>query len=214
MTLRPDQQSISIRVQTCVHPLCVTRALMPAPVSLNLSGGFHRRLRFPFRLRFHLARLLFHPLIQPRFLEPPAVPQLERGNFLFANVFVKRVRTHSQILRRLANVHHFSRVGHSSFLLSLRCSSSRPLSRPHGIASGDFLTLSIASEGYRCPEHISARKNPASTRISAFYGLFYRFSGIGKGSGRSKYLHIVVFAQSSTITGIVGLPRMRSSAYR
>src|SRR5579864_760331 len=214
MTLRPDQQSFSIRVQTCVHPLCVARALMPASVSLNLSGSLHRRLRFPFRLRFHLARLLFHPLIQPRFLEPPAVPQLERGNFLFANVLVKRVRTHSQILRRLANVHHFSRVGHSSFLLSLRCASSRPLSRPYGIASGDVLTLSIGSEGYRCPEHISALKNPSSKRISAFYGVFYLFSGMGRVRGGSKYLHIVVFVGLSTITGILGSPRMRSFAYR
>jgi hypothetical protein len=77
-------------------------------------------------------------------------------------------------------------------LLSLRCSSSRPLSRPYGIASGDVLTLSIGSEGYRCPEHISALKNPSSKRISAFYGLFYLFSGKGKAGGKSKYLYIVV----------------------
>src|SRR5580765_2390396 len=192
MTLRPDQLSISIRVQTCVHPLCVARALVPASVSLNLSGGLRCRLRFPFRLRFHFARLLFHPLIQPRLLEPPAIPQLERGNLLFANVLVQSVRTHAQILRRLANVHHFSRVGHSSFLLSLRSCSSRPITRPHGIASGDFLTLSIGSEGYRCPEHISALKNPSSKRISAFYGFFCRFPGMRKAGSKGGYLYIVV----------------------
>src|ERR1035441_3834082 len=49
---------------------------------LLCPGSFHRRLGFAFRLRFHLARLLFHPLVQPRFLETPAVAQLECGNLL------------------------------------------------------------------------------------------------------------------------------------
>src|SRR3954447_20420653 len=88
---------------------------MPTSVSLNLPRSLACRLRLAFRLRFHLARLLFHPLIQSRFFEPPPVTQLERGNFLLANVLVQSVRTHAQILRRLANVHDFSRVGHSSF---------------------------------------------------------------------------------------------------
>src|SRR5262249_40567780 len=72
------------------------------------------RLRFLVPARFLLHRLLFHPLVQFRFLEAPAVAQLERGNALLIHVLVERVRTHPQVLRRLANVHHFSRVGHSS----------------------------------------------------------------------------------------------------
>src|SRR2546425_7708634 len=80
---------------------------------LLLPGGFDSRLRFRPALRFHLAGLLFHPLVKLRLLEAPAVAQLERGNLLFPDVLVKRVRTHSQVLRRLANIHNFPRVGHS-----------------------------------------------------------------------------------------------------
>src|SRR5947209_10197614 len=76
-------------------------------VFLLRPGSFHRCLGFAFRLRFHLARLLFHPLVEPRFLEAPAVAQLECWNLLLAYVLVKRVRTHAQILRSLADVHHF-----------------------------------------------------------------------------------------------------------
>src|ERR1700736_465714 len=39
-------------------------------------GSFHRPLGFLFRSLFHLARLLFHPLAQLRFLEAPAIAQL------------------------------------------------------------------------------------------------------------------------------------------
>src|SRR5208283_1627418 len=98
-------------------PFCVARALLPATFFLNLPGCFPRCLGFALGRRFHLTRLLFHPLVQLRFLEAPAIAQLERGNPLFAHVLVKRVRTHAQILRRLANIHYFSRVGHSSFAI-------------------------------------------------------------------------------------------------
>src|SRR5580692_309411 len=85
---------------------------------LCLSGGFGSHLRFLLASHFHLGGLLFHPLVQPRFFEAPAVAQLESGNLLLAYVLVKRVRTHSQVLRRLANVHHYPRVGHSFQTLS------------------------------------------------------------------------------------------------
>src|SRR5580692_4864194 len=80
---------------------------------LLLPGSFSSRLRFVSAFRFHLAGFLFHPLIELRFLEAPAVAQLESGNLLLPYVFVERVRTHSQVLRRLANIHDFPRVGHS-----------------------------------------------------------------------------------------------------
>src|SRR5579863_672132 len=83
---------------------------------LTLSGSFSGCLRLALRHRFHFHRLLFHPLIELRFLEAPAVAQLERGNLLLADILVQSVRTHAQVLRRLADVHHFSRVGHSCFL--------------------------------------------------------------------------------------------------
>src|SRR5208337_5369057 len=82
-------------------------------VRLRSSGSLHRCLDLLLAPRFHLHRLLFHPLIQLRFLEAPAVTQLEGRNLLLVHVLVQRVRTHSQILRSLANVHHFSRVGHN-----------------------------------------------------------------------------------------------------
>src|SRR5207237_4881170 len=37
---------------------------------LRLPSGLTRRLRF-LRLRFHLAGLLFHPLVHPCFFKPP-----------------------------------------------------------------------------------------------------------------------------------------------
>src|ERR1700689_1372715 len=80
---------------------------------LLLPSSFGSCLRFVSALRFHLAGLLFHPLVELRFLEAPAIAQLESGNLLLAYIFVERVRTHSQVLRRLANIHHFPRVGHS-----------------------------------------------------------------------------------------------------
>src|SRR5882757_5943991 len=101
-------------IPNIVSAFCVAQALLPATFYLTLPCRFSRCSRFPLRLRFHLARLLFHPLVQLRFLKAPAVPQLERGNLLLADVLVQSVRAHAEILRRLANVHDFSRVGHSS----------------------------------------------------------------------------------------------------
>src|ERR1700730_8440075 len=89
-----------------VLPLSMWRGhFARAGFCLTLPGSFRPMLRS----RFHLTGLLFHPLIELRLLEAPAVAQLEGGNLLFAYVLVERVRTHSQILRSLTNVHHFSR---------------------------------------------------------------------------------------------------------
>src|SRR5208283_331964 len=88
-------------------------------------SGFARCLHFLFSACFHFHRLLFHPLIELGFLEAPAIAQLERRNLLLVHVLVQRVRTHSQILRSLANVHHFSRVGHK-LSRSLRIQLSAP----------------------------------------------------------------------------------------
>src|SRR5438874_11258198 len=94
---------------------------------LQLPGSFGSRLGFFLAFRFHLAGFLFHPLVQLRFFEAPAVAQLESRNLLFAHVLVQRVGTHSQVLRSLANVHDFSRVGHSSEPLHRIKPPSQPL---------------------------------------------------------------------------------------
>src|SRR5258708_5238397 len=79
---------------------------------LRLSSGLSGRLRFLRLLHFHLAGLFFHPLVQSRFLKAPPVAQLERRNGLLVHVFVERVRAHTQILRRLTNIHDFARICH------------------------------------------------------------------------------------------------------
>src|SRR5208282_2225838 len=140
-------------------PPLVAPASSPASFLL-LSCGFARCLHFflapRFRFHFHFHRLLFHPLIDLRFLETPAVAQLERRNLLFVHVLVQRVRTHSQILRSLTNVHHFSRVGHS---VSLRV-------RVY------FRVLSISQPEARG----SPRESPG---FVGFYGVFLDFRRFG-----------------------------------
>src|SRR6185437_9296285 len=78
-----------------------------------LRGRLCGRLCFVRPLAFYFARLLFHPLVQPRFLEPPAIAQLEGRNLLLIDVLVERVRTDAQVLRRLANIHYFARISHN-----------------------------------------------------------------------------------------------------
>src|SRR5438094_10596125 len=80
---------------------------------LRLPGSFHGCLRFLLASCFHLVRLIFHPLIELRLLEAPAVAQLEGGDFLFPDVLVQRVRTHSQVLRSMANYINLPLVSHN-----------------------------------------------------------------------------------------------------
>src|SRR5580693_7411976 len=140
---------------------------------LHLSGGFGSHLRFLLASYLHLGGLLFHPLVQPRLLEAPAVSQFEGGDLLFPNVLVKRVRTHSQVLRRLANIHDFTRVGHSFVPLStdlkpvygLSCVPTSRIGREN--SSNKMLT----SE-FRCAEHISTGNFPRPSGFVGFYACF------------------------------------------
>src|SRR5271157_2315647 len=61
------------------------------PPLLRSSGSFHRCLGFPLAPRFQFHGLFLHPLVEPRFLEAPAIAQLERGDLLFVDVLVQRV---------------------------------------------------------------------------------------------------------------------------
>ena len=71
-----------------------------------------------------------------------------------------------------------------------------------GLASGDSLTLNIGSEGFRCPEHISAPLGQGSKRISAFCWVFYLFPGIRQGQQLRGTLDMVVYAEKHTIRGM------------
>src|SRR6516164_1776202 len=140
----------------CPPSWCGAGALARGLVCLALSGSLHRCLRFP--LHFRLVRLLFHPLVQLRFLEAPAVPQFEGRNLLLIHVLVERVRTDSQVLRSLANVHHFSRVGHRVHVPSTNQRPAVPASPVpranlgrkslvHNRLRADFDAVSIAQPG-------------------------------------------------------------------
>src|ERR1700722_891725 len=71
--------------------------------------------------------------------------------------------------------------------------------RTRGLYLGDCLALNCLSEGFRCPEHISALKNPASKRISEFLWVFGRFYGIGGNDDEEVCRYIVVSSWNDTI---------------
>src|SRR5215472_10500474 len=165
--------------------------------SLLRSRSLPRCLGLAPGSRLHLARLLFHPLIQLRFLEAPAIAELKRGNPLFADVLVKRVRTHAQILRRLANIHHFSRVGHSSLTVSTRSSpASIPVVAgfarrlPHPLHRLRGLSVSRA--------YISLEKPQLEANLRVFQG-FLPFSWNWASAGSSEFLYIVLVGYKCAI---------------
>src|SRR6266404_2692881 len=152
-------------------------------VRLRSSGSFHRCLDLLFAPWFQFHRLLFHPLIKLRFLEAPAVAQLERRNPLFVHVLVQRVRTHSQILGSLANVHHFSRVGHNVSLSQRIQLPAQPFLPGNAEEFGRtkssiqrvrvyFGVLSISQPVPRASQH-------ESPGFSGFYGVFLDFTKSG-----------------------------------
>src|ERR1700683_4883827 len=69
------------------------------------------------------------------------------------------------------------------FLCSPRSPLPLRLSPPRGLVSGDVPPSVHTSEGFRCPEHISAPKSPGSKRICRFYWVFCVFSGMEENEG-------------------------------
>src|SRR5436309_15995989 len=180
---------------TTYGPTLVFAANLIMCPPLRLPGSFHGCLRFLLASCFHLVRLIFHPLIKLRFLEAPAVAQLEGGDFLFPDVLVQRVRTHSQVLRSLANVHYFPRVGHSFNPFT----HDSPL-LPRFVARPTRQTWEkiprskgskLRSSEFWCPEHISTPKMLKSRRISVFFLVLWVFSGISAGWSCRSILYIV-----------------------
>src|SRR6516225_11897432 len=84
-------------------------ALSSLRFGLSRAGGF--RSARPFFSAVHIqCAFLFHPLVQNRFLELPAVPEFKGRDLFFCHILVQRIRTDSQILRSLSNVHYFTRI--------------------------------------------------------------------------------------------------------
>src|SRR5580693_5571904 len=140
---------------------------------LCLSGGFGSHLRFLLASYLHLGGLLFHPLVEPRLLEAPAVSQFEGGDLLFPNVLVQRVRTHSQVLRRLANIHDFARVGHSFVPLSTDLKPVYGLSYvPTSRIGRENSSYKMPTSEFRCVEHIPTANLLRSPSFVGFYARF------------------------------------------
>src|SRR5215471_1634018 len=62
----------------------------------------------------------FHPAIQQILFKSPSIAQLEGGNAFIAKVFVEGIRGNTQILRCLAQCHHFLESFHFRPCLFLR----------------------------------------------------------------------------------------------
>src|SRR5208282_3508357 len=68
--------------------MCPPRSQNSSTRCLRCPRRFHRCFVFLSVPRLRFRRLLFHPVIDLRFLEPPPVAQLERRNFLLVHVLV------------------------------------------------------------------------------------------------------------------------------
>jgi hypothetical protein len=58
--------------------------------------------------------LLLHPSVQHRLIESPPVAELEAGQTVLAEIFVKSFFRNAQILGRFTGVHNLSEMGHES----------------------------------------------------------------------------------------------------
>src|ERR1035437_8186308 len=86
--------------------------------------------------------------------------------------------------------------------------------RPAGFASGDCLALNCLAGAFRCSEHISTPKNPASKRISAFLWVFCPFLGIAERVRPRVKLHIVAYWTIDTIRSGYCVEDVGSLAHR
>src|SRR6202453_2913251 len=86
-----------------------TRPLIPA--HLNCRSNRLLLLRINLRLRRVHVRLPVHPLVQPRALEAPAIPQLECRHKSLRRILVERIRRYAQVVRGLANIHDLAHFG-------------------------------------------------------------------------------------------------------
>src|SRR6516162_1260590 len=156
--------------------------------ALRRPGG-RSRLGFFLTSGLHLAGFLFHPLVEPRLFEAPAVPQFEGGELLFPDVLVERVRTDSQILRSLPNIHDFTRVGHK-FVPFHRMDC--PVTDPPTGQMGENRPNKRPSSQFEWLEHISGGNLPRSGPNSEFFRVLCLFVGNPREPNCRHCLDIVV----------------------
>src|ERR1700689_5449813 len=117
------------------------------------------------------------------FLKRQRLPSLKAGIFC-SPTYLYNV---SGLTPRYCDACRMFITSHESAIVPLpRPSASCALVAARRLFLGDALALHCLSEDFRCPEHISARKNPASKRISCFCWVFYGFLGkerIPEGAG-------------------------------
>src|SRR5260370_6137073 len=106
---------------------------LPLVTSHRLSVPRNGPRRFGLLLTpaFSGRALVFHPLVELRLLELPAITQFECRNLGLGDVLIKGVGTYSQILRGLPDVHYFSRLGHKIVSPFRRCDSRQARGKQH-----------------------------------------------------------------------------------
>src|ERR1035437_42999 len=116
----------------------ISSSLFPTPYSLLLYRRPNRLLLVwvQFGIGGLQVRLVVHPLVQSRPLEPPPVPQLEGRNKRLRSVLVQGVRGDAKVVGGLANVHALAHLGNQQVGTGRGTTHNRLLTR--ALAQGIF----------------------------------------------------------------------------
>src|SRR5580704_7175022 len=88
--------------------------------------------------RMRLAHFAFHPAVQNRLTQFPTITKFECGNFAFRDVTVQGIRGDSQILRRLSDIHHFTRFIHEERHPGARTDALPTTAKGTPVSAADF----------------------------------------------------------------------------